>query len=369
MSTLYYVLYGSALGAPSAAQIKVGQNVNGVAAIASGNATSITTTQSPYTFGAATGLTGSTSYKVSFVWSDGTDDSNVVTSDAFTTSADIQSGAGASTGVATASATGASTAASAGSSTGAGTAAGAGAATTASAGSASGSATVSGVGQAVVQDSGAGSSSGSSTASGVGASNAAASGSASGTSTASAVGEALAAGSAAGSASGTSTASAVGASIAAAAGSAAGTSTASGVAPGGEPEARQRSGGGGKRPRRPIVVRIDDEEFIVETPAEARRLIAQAEQLAQDAAKTKAQELAAREQVRMRAARRAAPVVRIEAPDAAQEIESIREQVDAVNARLQAMYVSALRTALIARELQRRIDEDDEEDAITALLA
>lgn len=366
MSTLYYVLYGSALGAPSAAQIKVGQNVNGVAAIASGNATSITTTQSPYTFGAATGLTGSTSYKVSFVWSDGTDDSNVVTSDAFTTSADIQSGAGASTGVATASATGASTAASAGSSTGAGTAAGAGAATTASAGSASGSATVSGVGQAVVQDSGAGSSSGSSTASGVGASNAAASGSASGTSTASAVGEALAAGSAAGSASGTSTASAVGASIAAAAGSAAGTSTASGVAPGGEPEARQRSGGG-KRPRRPIVVRIDDEEFIVETPAEAQQLIAQAERLAETAAKAKAEELAARTTVRMRAARRAAPVVRIEAPEPVAEVEAIRERVAETNARIQAMYVDALRTALIAREIQRRMDED-EEDALAALM-
>lgn len=409
MSTLYYVLYGFALGAPTAAQIKAGQNTNGVAAVASGNATGITTTQSPYTFGAATGLTGSTSYRVSFVWSDGTNDSNVVTSDAFTTSADIQSGAGSSAGTstaaatgeavaaaagasgasATASAAGASIAATAGSAAGSSTVAASGAVTAAAAGSASASATVSGVGQAVAQDSGAGASNGTSTASGAGASTATASGSvagsatagavgssiaagagsASGTSTASAIGDALAAGSATGSASGTSTASAAGASIAAATGSADGSSTAVGVAPGGEAQERARRGGGSPRPRKPIVLRIDDEEFIVETVDEARRLIAQAEQLAQDAAKTKAQELAAREQVRMRAARRAAPVVRIEAPDAAQEIESIREQVDAVNARLQAMYVSALRTALIARELQRRIDEDDEEDAITALLA
>lgn len=138
-----------------------------------------------------------------------------------------------------------------------------------------------------------------------------------------------------------------------------------GTAPEPQEPARKRGGGGWTRR---IVVRIDDEAFIVSTPAEARALIAQAEALAEDAARAKAEELAAREQVRMRAARRAAPVVRIESPEPVPEIEAIREQVDAVNARIQALYVQALQTALIAREMQRRIEED-EEDAITALLA
>ncbi len=128
----------------------------------------------------------------------------------------------------------------------------------------------------------------------------------------------------------------------------------------------RKTGGGVTRGTR-FVVRIDDEEFVVSTAAEARALIAQAEQLAEQAAQAKAAELAARERVRMRAARRAAPVVRIESPEPVAEVEAIRDQVDEVNARIQQMYVEALRTALIAREIQRRLDEDEEE-ALAALL-
>jgi hypothetical protein len=45
----------------------------------------------------------------------------------------------------------------------------------------------------------------------------------------------------------------------------------------------------------------------------------------------------------------------------------VQAQVDAANARIRAAYESALRTEMIARLLQQRL-EDDEEDAILALL-
>lgn len=390
MSTLYYVLYGSALAEPSVAQIKAGQNVNGVAAVAAGNATGITTTQSPYTFAAATGLTGSTPYKVSFVWSDGTNDSNRITSAEFTTSANIQSGAGASDGSATAAGTGESTAASVGASDGVATTAGVATSTAEASGSASGTSTAAGAGEALAQDSGAGSSTGSSTASAVGAATvaaaglsdgaataagtgssiAAAAGSVSGTSTASAVGEAQEAGSATGSAAGTSTAAGVGASIAAASGSAAGTSSAEGASPRPEPEPRERRGVPPPytRPQMRLRVRIGDDEFVVSSIAQAEYLLRQAEELAQETARAKAGEIAERAQKpRARIAKRAAPVVRIEAPEPVAEVEAIRERVAQTNARIQQMYVQALQTELIARAIAQRL-EDDEADAVSVLL-
>jgi hypothetical protein len=84
--TLYWVVYPSADSAPSAAQIKAGQKQSGAAANAAGNETSPTDTTNPFTFAQdATGLTAGTSYKTSYVWSDGTNDSTVVTSDAWVT--------------------------------------------------------------------------------------------------------------------------------------------------------------------------------------------------------------------------------------------------------------------------------------------
>lgn len=132
-------------------------------------------------------------------------------------------------------------------------------------------------------------------------------------------------------------------------------------------ERTKRGGGAPGRPGRKIVVQIDDERFLVDTPEEARQLIAQAERLAETSAQAKAAELATRERVRLRAARRAAPVVRVETPEPVPQIEAIREQVANVNERIQSMYMDALRTALIAREIRRRMDED-EEDAIAALM-
>lgn len=82
---IYAVVYPSSLSAPSVAQIKLGQNVNGNPATwaSSVSAPSATTTYDWPSL--ATGLTAGTSYKVSFVWSDGTADSAPETSSAFTT--------------------------------------------------------------------------------------------------------------------------------------------------------------------------------------------------------------------------------------------------------------------------------------------
>lgn len=81
---LFYSIYTADKSAPSAAQIKAGQDVNGSAAVAATSEPSPTTTTT-YDFATATGLTAGTAYKVSFVWSDGTNNSTVVTSAAWAT--------------------------------------------------------------------------------------------------------------------------------------------------------------------------------------------------------------------------------------------------------------------------------------------
>lgn len=85
--TLYYVVYPSAASEPSAAQVKAGQQQSGAAATAAGSETARTTTGEEVFAAAATGLTGGTSYKTSFVWSDGANDSAVHTTAAWTTAA------------------------------------------------------------------------------------------------------------------------------------------------------------------------------------------------------------------------------------------------------------------------------------------
>lgn len=86
-TTLYYVVYPSAGGEPTATQIKAGQDATGSAATASGNEAARDTSGEEVFASAAIGLSASTGYKVSLVWSDGTNDSNVVTSSEFTTAA------------------------------------------------------------------------------------------------------------------------------------------------------------------------------------------------------------------------------------------------------------------------------------------
>jgi len=91
MATLYYVVYPSAGGTPTAAQVKAAWVGT---AVASGSETSPTVTTAPFTFAAdATGLTPATSYKLAVVWSDGATDSNVAESAAFVTSFDIAASA------------------------------------------------------------------------------------------------------------------------------------------------------------------------------------------------------------------------------------------------------------------------------------
>ena len=127
-------------------------------------------------------------------------------------------------------------------------------------------------------------------------------------------------------------------------------------------EAPARRGGGGvPRGTRRFVVRIDDDEFIVGSAAEAQAIVDQAVVLAQESARATAEHLAQRDTVRMRAAKRAAPVVRIESPEPVVD-------VPAVNAQIQTMYVDALRTVLIAQEIQARIELDEEESLAVLLL-
>ena len=84
---LYYVVYPSALADPSAVQIKAGHDATSAAATAAGSEAAPTATTT-FTFSAAAvGLTPGTSYKVALVWSDGSANSNVSVSSAFSTTA------------------------------------------------------------------------------------------------------------------------------------------------------------------------------------------------------------------------------------------------------------------------------------------
>lgn len=84
---VFFVIYASAGSAPSAAQVKAGQDATSSAAVAHGHEVARTTTGEQVFADAATGLTAGTSYRVAFVWSDWTDDSNVAVSDAWSTTA------------------------------------------------------------------------------------------------------------------------------------------------------------------------------------------------------------------------------------------------------------------------------------------
>lgn len=78
MATLHYVIYPSALGTPSAAQVKAGQGPTGAAATAAGSETALTSDGTQTWASLATGLTAATGYKIAFVWTDAGTDSAVV---------------------------------------------------------------------------------------------------------------------------------------------------------------------------------------------------------------------------------------------------------------------------------------------------
>lgn len=96
MATLYYVIGpSSGWSDPTAANVKAGQLAGGGAATASGNETAPTTDQT-FTFTTpASGLTADTAYKIAFVWSDGSSDSTVEVGGPFYTSAVTTTGTGA----------------------------------------------------------------------------------------------------------------------------------------------------------------------------------------------------------------------------------------------------------------------------------
>jgi hypothetical protein len=136
-----------------------------------------------------------------------------------------------------------------------------------------------------------------------------------------------------------------------------------GTAP--EPAPVKERGAGGM-PRRRYIRVWDGEEWIeVYTVEAAQAVIEAAEAKAAQAAQEAAQRLAERPKVRMRAARRAAPVVRVEAPQ--EDVAAIQRRVEETNAKLREMYENALRAEIIGRLIRQRLEED-EEDAILALL-
>lgn len=83
---LYFVVYPSAESTPSAAQIKAGQRQSGSAAVASGFGPAQSFDGEQVWESLASGLTPGTNYDISFVWTDGANDSAVNTG-SFTTDA------------------------------------------------------------------------------------------------------------------------------------------------------------------------------------------------------------------------------------------------------------------------------------------
>lgn len=87
MALIHYVI-GAAAGwsAPTAAEVVAGTLAGGAGAAAFGSETSPSVTTDPFTFTtSATGLSGSTAYRIAFAWTDGSEFSNVVVSSEFTT--------------------------------------------------------------------------------------------------------------------------------------------------------------------------------------------------------------------------------------------------------------------------------------------
>ena len=90
---LYAVIYPAAASDPTAAEIKAGHQSGGSAATWAGNELAPTTSTTYDWTTPATGLSSSTSYKIAFVWSYGSENSNVAVSTSWsTTRTEISSG-------------------------------------------------------------------------------------------------------------------------------------------------------------------------------------------------------------------------------------------------------------------------------------
>jgi hypothetical protein len=75
---VYYVIYTGNLGAPSATQVKNGQDATGAAALFSGVSIGPLVDAVPFSFGTQSGLDSAEPLEVAYVWSNGLVDSNVV---------------------------------------------------------------------------------------------------------------------------------------------------------------------------------------------------------------------------------------------------------------------------------------------------
>lgn len=120
--------------------------------------------------------------------------------------------------------------------------------------------------------------------------------------------------------------------------------------------------GRSKRRRRRYVIEIDGQEFEVDSVEEAEALLIKAKALAQDVIEGVLKREVKRARRRKRAISVPAPV--IASPDSA-----LQSLVSTYRAEIEALYQSATVDAEIRRLIQRRLaDEQDEEDAVIALL-
>ncbi len=130
----------------------------------------------------------------------------------------------------------------------------------------------------------------------------------------------------------------------------------------GDPLPSKQTGGGKKRRRyqKPYVVEIDGEDFVVSTPSQAERLLEQAQEAAKELL------VDVRLQTKDQPVRTpTAPRIRVKGP-VGPDLTELVAMVSDTREAIRELYVLARNAEIGA--LMRKIAEDDEEDAITALL-
>lgn len=129
---------------------------------------------------------------------------------------------------------------------------------------------------------------------------------------------------------------------------------------------------GAGRSRKRYRVEIDDQSFEVSSPDEAQALLAQARQLAEQRAdealqrSLKAQKRPKRQVLRDARKALPEPTVRVEGDDAV--AQQILQLVQGFSQEIALLYRSTLQTIEIGALMRRVHDEQDEEDALLALL-
>lgn len=123
--------------------------------------------------------------------------------------------------------------------------------------------------------------------------------------------------------------------------------------------AKQKGAGKSRAKRKKYIVEIDGEDFHVESPAEAQRLLDRAREVAEEAV-----------ELVKEAPKKARPSLkspRIRVRGEGEDLQAIVSIVAKTRDDIRRLYRDASRTAEIAALLRKQL-EDDEEDAITVLL-